>query len=271
LVTPPGAGFAGWFERVRATIARSWRTASLVLLVTQVLPAVALAVIVLGITGALRSPTAFPIGASTARPTPGVGAAFGVLGVGLVGWAIISVLQAVGWAGGTWVLTREALGQPAQLGDALRYGLRRSLGLWGWTLLSGLILLVGLCACLVPGLYLLFPLSLVGPIYLFERGVPIGRAFKLFHANVGPVLGRVALVIGALLVGVAVIGVIQNVGLAAVGDGGFSAVAVIVAVIAGALYLPLYLLQLVGLVATYAEQRAREVPVNTAQLAAQLG
>ncbi|MEK8109137.1 hypothetical protein NKG94_39070 [Micromonospora sp. M12] len=33
-------------------------------------------------------------------------------------------------ASGTWVISRQAAGQPASLEQALRYGLRRALGLW---------------------------------------------------------------------------------------------------------------------------------------------
>ncbi|MDM4777965.1 hypothetical protein QTS76_01630, partial [Micromonospora sp. b486] len=64
------------------------------------------------------------------------GQMFAFYGVLLSAGLIFGLLQAVGWAAGTWVVTRQAAGEPTGLGAAFRYGLRRALGLWGWTLLS---------------------------------------------------------------------------------------------------------------------------------------
>jgi hypothetical protein len=250
---------------VQRTIARSWRTAGLLLLVTQVLPGAILSVALLAVTGSMQSGGPFPL-----RPGAEgnwIGFTWAALGAGFIGWVLVTLIQAAGWAAGTWALTREALGERVGLGDALAYGARRVVGLWAWTLLSGLIFIAGLCACILPGLYVLFPLLLVGPVYLFERSNPLGRAFKLFHRNMGPLLGRLALLVAVVLMGSVVIGVFQSLG----PSGGFGPGAAVVAIVTAALYLPLYLVMLVSLVVTYAEQRAREAPINSHQLAAQLG
>jgi hypothetical protein len=83
----------------------------------------------------------------------------------------------------------------------------------------------------------------------------------------GPVLGRLALIVAVVLLGSAVVSVIQGLG----STGGIGPGNAVVALVSAVLNLPLYLLLLVSLVVTYAEQRAREAGVNTHHLAAQLG
>jgi malonyl CoA-acyl carrier protein transacylase len=51
---------------------------------------------------------------------------------------------------------------------------------------------------------------------------------------------------------------------------GFSAGTVSVSVVAALVAVPTFVAQLIGLVATYAEQRGYEAPVNSAQLAGEL-
>ena len=192
------------------------------------------------------------------------------------GSVLVGLLQAVGWAAGSWVITQQAAGQPGSLDSALRYGIRRALGLWGWTLLISLLVGLGVCFCVLPGIYLAFALSMAGPVYLFERHNPIGRSFRMFHDRLGLLLGRVALVALAVIVGTVIPGVLEGVGTSAFGTDPFaspdSAVgAVVVIGITAVLALPAHLSQMIGLLVTYAEQRAHEAPVNTPGLAAELG
>jgi hypothetical protein len=174
------------------------------------------------------------------------------------------------------VVTRQAAGEPVGLGAAFRFGLRRMLGLWGWTLLASLLIGVGICLCLLPAVYLAFALALIGPAYLFERDNPIGRSFRFFHHRLGLVLGRLALVAAALLVGGLAGVVLESVGQLPFGTHpmdsvGTAAGSVAVAVVVAGLLVPVHLAQLVGLLVTYAEQRAHEGPVNAARLATELG
>ncbi|RKF26126.1 hypothetical protein D7I43_17580 [Micromonospora globbae] len=275
LVTPPGAGIGGWFERCVGAVRRGWRVLLPLLLVTQVLPAVVLSVLTLGVDPTARwevstaqDPAALPENFFQDMVT--------VLLVSIGGSVLIGLVQCVGWAAGTWVMARQAAGQPADLGSALRYGLRRALGLWGWTLLMGVIIGLGICFCVLPGIYLAFALSLAGPVYLFERQNPIGRAFGMFHQRFGMVLGRVALVAGIAIVGGAVFGAVQGAltapfGTDPLGAAGTAVGVVAVLAVTGLLALPLQVVPLVGLVVTYAEQRAHEGPVNSAGLVAELG
>jgi hypothetical protein len=273
LVTPPEAGLNGWYERVVLSIRRSWRTAAVILGLTHALPTAAFSALALAYIGT-------PGGAFGLEPlTPAESAAFrdqliDFVGIWLLAGVALAFVQAVGWAAATWALTREAAGQAAPIGQAFAYGIRRAPGLWGWSLLSWLIVGAGLCACVLPGAYLLVGLALVGPAYLFERGSnPIARSFSLLHANFRPVLGRVAIVIAVLIGGQVVASTVENLGLAILGATDatvLTMVGVVVAVIGAAITLPFAIVQLVGLVATYAEQAGRVYPTSTPQLLAAL-
>lgn len=275
LVTPPGAGLVGWWSRCLGALQRSWPVLLPIMLLTQVLPSAVLSLLSLRFDPSANLDLA-PAGDSIALPDNFIPDMLTFGGVILVGGILLGLVQSVGWAAGTWVVIRQALGEPVRLGEALRYGLRRAPGLWLWTLLTGLLIGVGICLCVLPGIYLAFALSLVGPVFLFERGNPIGRSFRIFHNRLGMVLGRVALVAAVLIVGSLFVGLLETVGLLPFGvepmASPASAVgAAAVVLVAALLTLPVYLAQLVGPLMTYAEQRAHEGPVNTAQLAAELG
>ncbi|MGW5556387.1 hypothetical protein ACWER9_04065 [Micromonospora sp. NPDC003944] len=276
LVTPPGAGLGAWFNRCGGALRRGWRQLVPIMLLTQVLPAAVLSVLSLGL-----DPSAKWAAQAGSNPTPVLPDNFAVEVLSLLvvligGSVVVGLVQAVGWASGTWVITRQAAGQPASLEAALRYGLRRALGLWGWTLLVSLLIGVGVCFCVLPGIYLAFALSMAGPVYLFERHNPIGRSFRMFHDRLGLLLGRVALVALAVIVGTLIPGGLEGVGTSAFGTDPFASAgtavgAVVVIGITAVLALPAHLAQMIGLLVTYAEQRAHEAPVNTAGLAAELG
>ncbi|MEV4841963.1 hypothetical protein AB0K20_01835 [Micromonospora matsumotoense] len=271
LVNPPYAGLEGWFARCTGALRRSWRTLLPLMLLTQVVPGVAVSLLSLGM-----GPDATTLPADGSLPA-GYLSDLVIYGVSVILVALaFGVVQGVGWAGGTWVVARQAAGQPADLPGALRYGARRCLGLWGWMLVLGLLVGVGLCLCLLPGIYLAFALALAGPVYLFEGQNPIGRSFRMFHDRLGMVLGRVALVALAVFLGSVLGGVVESVGILPFGTDPFTAPgtavgAVAVILVSAVLVVPVYLVQLVGLVVTYAEQRAQEGPVNVVRLVAELG
>ncbi|MGN9766778.1 hypothetical protein ACTMS2_16670 [Micromonospora sp. SD12] len=275
LVTPPGAGVNGWFNRCVGAVRRGWLLLLPILLLTQVLPALVVSVLSLVLDPAAKweqsmgdDPAALP---DTFVTDLGV-----MLSVVLGSALVFGFVQSLGWAAGTWVVTRQAAGQPVSLGAALSYGARRALGLWAWTLLMSVIIGLGLCLCFIPGIYFAFALSMAGPVYLFERQHPIGRSFRMFHDRLGLLLGRVALVAAAVIVGGGAAGMVEGIGALPFGttpmDSPGTAVGVIVVAVVGALLaLPTHLAQLVGLVVTYAEQRAHEGPVDSARLAGELG
>ncbi|MGR6322424.1 hypothetical protein Q2K19_13490 [Micromonospora soli] len=274
LVTPPHAGIGGWFARCSGALRRGWRQLLPIVLISQAVPAAVIAVLSLAL-----APTGQPVAGPDGAPVLPDGYFtdfFAFYGAVILAALIFGPLQSAGWAAGTWVITRQAVGEPAVVGVAFRYGWRRALGLWGWTIVSSLLIGVGVCACVLPGIYVAFAVALFGPVYLFERQEPIGRAFRLFHQRFGMVLGRVALVVAVLVVATMLNGVVETVNrlifgehpLDAAGTGG---AAVLLALAGTLLITPAYLAQLIGLVVTYAEQRAHEGPVNAARLAAELG
>ncbi|MEV4815632.1 hypothetical protein [Micromonospora tulbaghiae] len=274
LVNPPHAGIGPWFARCTAALRRGWRQLLPIVLLTQVVPAAVIGVLTLVFSPEGELATA-PDDAS-GLPAGFWGQLFAFYGVLLLAGLVFGLLQAAGWAAGTWVVARQAAGEPTGLGAAFRYGLRRALGLWGWTLLVSLLAMIGSCFCLLPGLYAAFALALFGPVYLFERREPIGRAWRMFHNRFGMVLGRVALVMAVLVAATVLDAVVGGISGALFGVEPMTAVgtaigAVAFAVFGALLAAPAYLAQQVGLVVTYAEQRAQEGPVNAARLAAELG
>ncbi|MDM4721071.1 hypothetical protein QTQ03_16245 [Micromonospora sp. WMMA1363] len=275
LVTPPGAGLDGWFGRCLAAVRRGWRLLLPIVLLTQVLPAALISALTYAVDPSADWEAAAADGSALLPDTFATDLAT-LFGVVIGGTLLFGLVQSVGWAAGTWVIARQAAGEPVGFGEAVRYGLRRALGLWAWTLLVSLLLGIGLCLCLLPGLYVAFALSLFGPVYLFERQPPIGRAFRMFHDRLGLLLGRVALIMAAVMVATVVAGVVESVGsvplgVDPLGSPGSTVGLFAVIVVAAVLSLPAYLAQQVGLVVTYAEQRAHEGPVNAARLAAELG
>ncbi|WP_431936382.1 hypothetical protein [Micromonospora sp. RP3T] len=274
LVTPPYAGVGGWFARCAGAVRRGWRQLLPIMLLTQGVPAAVISVLSLFLVPADEMATG-PDGAPV-LPDGYLEHVFVFYGVVLFAALVFGPLQAVGWGAGTWVVARQAAGEPAGLGGALRYGARRALGLWGWTIVVSLLITVGACLCLLPGIYAGFAVALFGPVYLFERQEPVGRAWRMFHNRFGMVLGRVALVACALVAAAVLDAVVGAVSGAAFGTDpmsgpGTAVGAVTLAVVGAALAAPAYLAQLVGLVVAYAEQRAHEGPVNAARLAAELG
>ncbi|MFV2113361.1 hypothetical protein ACFHW0_13610 [Micromonospora sp. LOL_025] len=275
LVTPPGAGVNGWFGRCVGAVRRGWRLLLPILLLTQVLPALVVSVLSLVVDPSAKweesmadDPAALP---DTFLADTGV-----LLSVVLGSALVFGFVQGLGWAAGTWVVTRQAAGQPVSVGAALSYGVRRALGLWGWTLLMSVIIGLGICFCVIPGIYFAFALSMAGPVYLFERQHPIGRSFRMFHDRLGLLLGRVALVAAAVIVGSGAAGMVEGIGTLPFGttpleSPGTAAGVLAVTLVAAVLALPTHLAQLVGLVVTYAEQRAHEGPVDSARLAGELG
>ncbi|WP_431892240.1 hypothetical protein [Micromonospora haikouensis] len=274
LVTLPGEGLSGWFSRCSGTLRRSWRLLVPVLALTHALPTLLL---LLATVPLYPLPPLEPT--APGEPPPplpdGYLADLGVFLAAMIGLGcLLGFVQAVGWAAGTRVVARQAAGEPTSVGDALAYGLRRAPALWGWTVVYVLLMLVGFVLCYLPGLYVMATLSLFGPVLLFEGGAPLGRARQLFHARLGPVLGRIALVGLAASLASMVVAPIQVAALffadpadAASLDGWNVAYALGAALVA----VPAALVYLIGLVVTYAEQRAYEGPVTAARLAGEIG
>lgn len=286
LVTPPEAGVAGWVSRISATFKRSWRSVIAIIFVTQIVPSLVILLVIGGIVATILvtdpdaltrmlgndSSTDFPVAPEPGRLVPFVITA---VALGLVLGVLGAWLQAVGWAAGIWAIVQEAAtGQRVRLGDALGYGFQRSLALWGWSLLGGLLTLLGLLACFLPGFYVLFGLLMLAPIVLFERR-GLGASFGALHRNALVIGVRAVIIWGAAQAVGSIVGVILQIPLAGVMTAPDPIYVVVYSLavipIELVIFLPLYAFQVIGILLTYAEQRALAGPLTTAQLAADLG
>jgi hypothetical protein len=270
-VLPPGSLFSAWFAKVIEVAKRSWKSALIICLIGIAAPQ------------ALVDLIGTAAGWSATVSVTSLSAALGSLLVGLLLTLVLSVaacyVAAAGWAAGTWALVREAsTGQPADLSQAFGYGFKRAGGLFPWTILAALAVGIASVCFVLPGVYLAFGFSMFGFVAVFERGVnPLGRSFKLTHNSVtiGPTLGKVGILIGVYLVYTSVIGLIFGAFALAVSIGSGGVVEGIgsgfVQAVATLLSAPAFAVLLIGLLPTYAELRARETPLSTAQLNHDLG
>jgi hypothetical protein len=270
LVTPPGAGVGAWWARLLATLGGTWRL---------LLP---LAVVGVGVPSALFnglnqlvvsrmmkpvSPDASPDVLLDSVLTDLLPA----LGFGLLGSLVISVFTSLVWGAASWIIARWGAAQPVAVGPALAYGVRRLPRVFGWGLVVSLIVLVGVCFCVLPGLYFAFALSLALTVAVFERVNPISRSFGLTHARFGTALGRILIVVAAYGVPAIAVAVVQEVVLTAIGlDAASGAPGFLVPLVLTLVASPLYLVLWVGILVTYAELRAWEAPLTSGGLAASL-
>ncbi|GGJ90972.1 hypothetical protein GCM10010123_21080 [Pilimelia anulata] len=154
------------------TLAAGWPGAVLVSLVVPGLPT-ALAYLPLlryfgtGGTGALPDRPLLPD-----DPLP-------LLVAGLAPPIVLALTYPLGFAAIARVLVLRAAGEPAPVGAALRYAVRRLPGLLGPCLAAGLLVGLGALLCLLPGLVVLFVLSLVPAVALFERRRSLRRSAAL--------------------------------------------------------------------------------------------
>jgi hypothetical protein len=285
LVNPPDAGINGWFNRVAGLFRRSWKSMVVIFTITYVIPSIVLAIIFTGATFFLIAGIVNGLpnrdGAPLKSDVDINGIAIGIpvlIAVVLVVIVLAILTEMAGYAAATYAVTRQATGQRVGLGEALGYGFRRCLGLTGWQFVAGLLAVAGFVACIIPGLYVYAATALFGPIYLFERRRPIGRSFAIFNNNFGRVLGRLALILCAMVAASVLNSIVANLGTLATGNLGNTDLelsALVASQAVSSLFgivieLPLTMITFAGILLTYSEQRGHEGPVNAATLAAEL-
>jgi hypothetical protein len=237
--------FSDWWAKVIGVLQRSWQPLLIIQLAT-VVPGIILAA---GVTAA----------AGTDSTVISTGAAI----ISLIAGLILFLVALLAQGASVYVVGKQASGQEAGAGPALTFAMGRALPLLGWGLLAGLLVMIGLAALVIPGLYLLvvFAGSLTGVI-MFERA-GIGRTFALVNPAFGQTLGRLLTFMLAALVYSAVVGAIVN---ALVGPEGF-----VSDLLSNILTLPVTFASVGVAVVTYATLRNRENPaVTTPTLAAEL-
>ena len=202
--------YAGWWQRSIAIVKVGWKqlaTLQLIGLVVQMAVQVPLLVFVAVQSNALARQTTDP---DSAAP-PDFGPIFAALGLSLlVTFAAVVVSAAIAVASmyvGVAIATRGE----ASVGPALGVALRRAFPLIGWQLLGGLLILAGLCLCLLPAVYPIAVLTILPAVVAFERTNAVGRCFALFHRSFGAAAGRVATILGFTIAGAVVGGLISEI------------------------------------------------------------
>ena len=247
--------FSGWFQKTIGVVQRSWRQLGIIQLVLAVLAAIYGAVTVT-MTASMEEFSA-QLEAGQPAPPDAMSTVFSFLGTVLIGMVVLGVVTALLVSASMFVVIRDAAGQPASLGDALRFGGSRLLATIGWGILSFIMIMVGTLLLIIPGIYLSVVISatLVGVIVV-ERG-GIGRCFALVNPRFWPTTGRLVV----LWVMYAVYyGITYSISLAFGGPASATH-----AIVQAILTIPIGVLVTAAIVVTYAELRFREHPGVTTQ------
>jgi hypothetical protein len=262
------ADYGGWWRRAIAIIRVAWPQLLVLNLVGAVVGtvlqtplAVVLSRLPLKVEESLASDEfTFGIGDVLA----GLGATAALLTIGVAVAAVVSLAT-------LRVSFAAAIGAPVRVGEGLSTAGRRLLPLLGWHLLALPMVLVGVCACLLPGLYFTAVLAVLPAVVVFERGVGIGRCFKLFHGRFGASLARMATILAMYPIVGAITSVVAN-----IVEAGFNVTdpddpkLIVSSVLSSAVtsigFGALAILTTPLLLTAYADMRARVEPFTTATL-----
>ncbi len=282
LVNPAEQRFGGWAHRVGLVLRRSWRPLATIFLITHALPAIVFAALALG--GA--------VGLDALQVQQALVAAggrdqlIGVLIATVLAYLVVVLLaQMLGYAAATYHATRQAAGLTVSIGESLRYGLRRFVGLSAYQVVAYVIAGLGTAAVamccvgaadfvgLVPAAlvyaYLAMATALVGPAFLFERGGAIGTSFRLFHAAFWPTAARLILLGLTILASSFTEVMISSIGewlVTTLGSALAMPVAVSGGVVSALVEVPLTMLLFSGILITFAERLGADRGVRTDDL-----
>lgn len=109
--------------------------------------------------------------------TADLGAALGLVAFGLLAILFLLILQPIATAAILHIVMEEYAGRRASLSSALGFAVSRFLPLLGASILVGLLVLLGLFLCCVPGIYFWVTYIFVGQAVVLERS-GIAEAFN---------------------------------------------------------------------------------------------
>lgn len=263
LVSPD---YAGWWQRSFGLMKAGWRP-----LLTLQLLALAAGLPVLAAGAAWRAVYDFEHSADAP-----VGAGFAVASLAGVGGALFAYwMYALAFLASIQVVVRLAAGDPVDLRTALRGARSRILPYVGWQVVAGLVGLAAFCACILPVVYVAAALAVLPAVVTFERGGAIGRCFRLFNADLGVSIARIATV-GVLWFAISLVSWLAGIGqgMVALSDGATAGLvvtaAVVAAVVQGLVQVALGVLTSPMLLTTYADMRAAREDVTTGDLILEL-
>ncbi|MEV0649276.1 hypothetical protein AB0I28_28875 [Phytomonospora sp. NPDC050363] len=252
--------FNTWFNRVMGVFQRSWKSIGLIMLVGAVIPS-----LVVGTVNTAVGPVGDDM--STIEWSDYAGSGLW----SLLAWIITGFLAAAAVVAAMRVAVREGTpGVQVPFGESMSYGFGRALPMWGWTIIASIVITIGLCACILPGIYLAIALALIAPAFVFEGGNPFVRSFKLTHSDFGRALSRLLVAFLAFLVYGCIISIPLGLIEGAVAENGLSfggfIVVLILEAIRAVLLLPVAIAAVAVILVTYAELRSRKEGLSTRQL-----
>ncbi len=250
------ADFAGWWRRSFGLLSVAWQP------MVQVQLLWAIPLVVAGVFATLYTPDQTVTFNSTTPPD--FSETFEPLLLVLPFTLIAVLLTVIAQLATLDVLVQRATGRPVSAGQALLAGLRRFPAMLGWQIVAGLVVLLGFVLCFLPGFYAAIVFLILPPIILLERGAGVGRAFRLFHADFGASVARIATVVGVYL-GFIVIEAIFTAILSPT-TGAVTALSVAGAVLSAMFSVATGVVVSPLILTAYADMRARHEPFSTAYL-----
>lgn len=246
--------FGDWFSKIVGVLQRSWRPLLVINLIVLI-PTAVLSSISYLLGGSARSsfdPVDLDLGT-------GLVAGLGLTSLVLAVVAI--VLSALGYAASVFVVVRDAAQRPWSQDQVIAFAKNRALPVIGWSLLAGLLFVVGFFLLIIPAVYLgvVFTGALIGVVVIERAG--IGRTFTLVNPRFFPVFGRLVVffliaVVYSLVVSLVVVGPLTYLS------------PVLGQVVGTLLQLPVQIAAVAAMIVTYAECRFHEHnPVHTPVLA----
>jgi len=167
------------------------------------------------------------------------------------------------------IVIDTALGRTGGSGAAPAAAARRLPAMIGWSVPALLLAVAAFALCFLPLLYVGAVLLVLPVVVLIERGNAISRCFRLFHADLGAAVSRVATIAGLTVAGVVVVNLITTVILVASGgslEDRPAPATVAEVVLQGVCAVAIGLVTTPMLVTLYADMRARREPFTSADL-----
>ena len=264
--------YSGWWRRSIAIMRKGWRQLALLQLLF-VIPILAFQVPAEFIAEREQRGLGASLGADTTA-APDFGAILGPLTLVFAAALVAAAIYTLGTLATMRMVAVIATGGRPSIGAALGAAARRVPAMIGWYILAALLATVALLACLLPVVYVAAALTILPAVVLFERGGAIPRCFRLFHADFGASVSRIATIFGLAIAMSVVVGMVTFLvtlavqGSAAidttadVSTAGLTVTTAVSAVLNGLTYLLAGVVGTPLIVTAYADMRARHEPFS---------
>ncbi|MFG1634666.1 hypothetical protein [Pseudonocardia alni] len=246
--------FGDWFSKIVGVLQRSGKPLLIINLIVLIPTAVLSGISYLLDGGTRSSFDPVDLDLSTGF-VAGLGLTTLVLAV------IAVVLSALGYAASVFVVVRDAAQRPWSQDQVIAFAKNRALPVIGWSLLAGLLFVIGFFLLIIPAIYLgvVFTGALIGVVVIERAG--IGRTFTLVNPRFFPVFGRLVVFFLIAIVYSLVISLVVVAPLTFLSP-------VLGQVVGTLLQLPVQIAGVAAMIVTYAECRFHEHnPVHTPVLA----